>query len=328
MIQDEGIKEDTLNLDSSVLTRYGEQEGAKKGYNPKKPGRPSHHPLLAFLGSGYVVNAWNRSGDTYTAQRAKEFFIQSRLSLGESFRVKTVLCDSGFYQIEFIEHLEKEAYPYIIAVRIHEILQREIEHVKRWKEISEGIEVGEFEFEHYDSKWTKPRRYVVVRQKRELRPKATGKQLSLFDDMEEINSYRYALFITNEKSDPETIWRSYRPRSNDENVIKDLKEGYQFGSFNMKSFWATEAVMVVNAVLIHNLIHFLNRNILNKNKKKNHLKTLRSKYFILPAILGKAGRSDILRIGVKDRSLRGKIKYFLEQISKLPPLLNCNAVET
>ena len=26
----------TLDIDSSVITRYGEQEGAKKGYNPKK----------------------------------------------------------------------------------------------------------------------------------------------------------------------------------------------------------------------------------------------------------------------------------------------------
>lgn len=32
----------TLDIDSSVVTRYGEQEGAKKGYNPKKKGRNSH----------------------------------------------------------------------------------------------------------------------------------------------------------------------------------------------------------------------------------------------------------------------------------------------
>jgi hypothetical protein len=43
------IGEDWLTFDSSVLVRYGEQEGAKKGYNPAKHGRPSHSPLLAFL---------------------------------------------------------------------------------------------------------------------------------------------------------------------------------------------------------------------------------------------------------------------------------------
>ena len=39
----------TIDLDSTVITRYGEQEGTAVGYNPKKPGRNSHHPLIAFI---------------------------------------------------------------------------------------------------------------------------------------------------------------------------------------------------------------------------------------------------------------------------------------
>jgi hypothetical protein len=39
----------TLDIDSSIITRYGEQEGAAKGYNPRKPGRKSQHPILAFV---------------------------------------------------------------------------------------------------------------------------------------------------------------------------------------------------------------------------------------------------------------------------------------
>ena len=39
----------TLDLDSSVVTRYGEQQGAAVGYNARKPGRSSHHPLKAFV---------------------------------------------------------------------------------------------------------------------------------------------------------------------------------------------------------------------------------------------------------------------------------------
>jgi hypothetical protein len=59
------IKGDFLTFDSSVITRYGNQEGAKRGFNPKKRGRLSHHPILAFLNrSKYVVNLWNRSGDS------------------------------------------------------------------------------------------------------------------------------------------------------------------------------------------------------------------------------------------------------------------------
>jgi hypothetical protein len=39
----------TLDVDSTVMTRYGCQDGAAKGYNPAKRGRASHHPLMAFV---------------------------------------------------------------------------------------------------------------------------------------------------------------------------------------------------------------------------------------------------------------------------------------
>jgi len=74
IIEWESITEDNLNLDSCVITRYGQQEGAKRGYNPKKHGRPSHHPLMAFLGCGYVVNLWNRAGNAGAGQSAVDFF--------------------------------------------------------------------------------------------------------------------------------------------------------------------------------------------------------------------------------------------------------------
>jgi hypothetical protein len=39
----------TLDLDSTVMTRYGAQQGSAKGYNPAKRARMSHHPLMAFV---------------------------------------------------------------------------------------------------------------------------------------------------------------------------------------------------------------------------------------------------------------------------------------
>lgn len=71
-----------LNLDSTVVTRYGKQEGAHKGYNPKKKGRASHHPLLAFVDSGYVVNLWNRPGNVSSGQECPSFFRPNRPVLG------------------------------------------------------------------------------------------------------------------------------------------------------------------------------------------------------------------------------------------------------
>lgn len=35
----------TLDMDSTVITRHGEQQGAARGYNPNKRGRLSHAGL-------------------------------------------------------------------------------------------------------------------------------------------------------------------------------------------------------------------------------------------------------------------------------------------
>lgn len=324
----EKIEEDNLNLDSTVLTRYGTQEGAEIGYNPQKPGRRSHYPLLAFLGLGYVVNVWNRSGNVSSGQRSVDFFKQTIHSLGANFKVKYVLGDTGFYLIEFIEHLESEHYKYIIAVPMMEILQKQILRIKEWQRVDTGIEVAEFYFEHLDQKWTRSRRYVVVRQEQSLRPKASGKHPTLFKELEELKSYRYSLYITNdEELCPEETWRAYRPRANDENVVKDLKEGYGFAAFNLDNFWATEAVMVMNALVFHNLIHYLNRNILNPNSVTNQLKTLKLKYFIIPALLGSAAKYSVLRLGITNEKLKEKMKSFLMKLDNLTFNLNCIAVD-
>jgi hypothetical protein len=323
----QGITEDTLNCDSSVLIRSGNQQGAKRGYNPKKRGRPSHHPLLAFIGSGYVINVWNRSGDTGTGQGVVKFFRQTRMVLGDSFHVTRVLCDSGFYEIGFIEYLEKKPFTYIISVPTSPTIQREILRVQQWHPVAKGVEVGEFVFEHHDAKWTEPRRYVVVRQSISTRPKALGKQPSLFKDLEDWSTYRISVMITNEsKATPEEIWRSYRPRAHDENVVKDLKEGYSFERFNVNNFWATEAVLTMIAVVFHNLIVYLNRTILNPHRPQEQLKTLRHKYFTVPGQMGSGGRSYVLRLSVQERKTRATVISIIRRISLISHRVNCIAV--
>lgn len=55
-----------LDLDSTVLTLYGQQEQARIGYNPRKRGRPSYHPLLCF--EGQAKDYWHgelRPGDAH-----------------------------------------------------------------------------------------------------------------------------------------------------------------------------------------------------------------------------------------------------------------------
>ena len=274
-----------------------------------------------------MVNVWNRSGNTGSGQGAADFFHQMRLSLGNNFSIDHVLCDSGFYLIDFIEHLESEEYKYIIAVPILRVIQHKILGVTDWKTISKGIEVSEFEFKHSDPKWTHPRRYVVVRQSINKRPKAVGKQPSLFHSLEDWSQYRLSVKVTNDlDSAPEKVWREYRPRANDENVIKDLKEGYGFETFNLKNFWATESVLTMIGLVFHNLIVYLNTTILNPNRPKERLKTLRYKYLILSGFLGSTGGKRILLLSASEKRFRAKLISILSRICLISHSLNCIAV--
>lgn len=328
LLMQEQMGQEDLYLDSSVCVRYGSQEGAKRGYNPKKHGRPSHHPLKASLSCGYVVNLWNRSGDVNSSHRCVEFYEQTLKELPEGIKIRRMLADSGLYNVDFIEYLEGNGQRYIIAVPISRIIQREILAIGAWEPVTEGIEVAEFQFQHVDGKWKKPRRYVVVRQYIPLRPKAAGKQPFLFKELEEHKEYRYSVMITSEVDlAAAEVWRSYRPRAKEENIIKDLKEGYGWDAFNLHGFWATEAVMILVGMVFHNLILYLNRNILNPQVALPQLKTIRLKYFAWPAILGKSGGTPTLRLSIQDRSLRGKVRYWLGKIAEIPLQLNCIAID-
>ena len=151
-------------------------------------------------------------------------------------------------------------------------------------------------------------------------------KMCLFHDLPEGKNYRYSVLITNETMAPVEVWRTHRPRATVENVIDDMKGGYGFASFSLHSFWATEAVMAMIGMVFRNLIVHLNRNILNPEGQKPELKTLRLKMFIIPALLGSDGRRHVLRLGVTDQKIRGKIVQLLEKISFMDTRINCNAV--
>ena len=44
-----------MDVDNSVKCIFGHQEGAELGYNPQKPGRPSHNYHTAFIGTLRIV---------------------------------------------------------------------------------------------------------------------------------------------------------------------------------------------------------------------------------------------------------------------------------
>lgn len=319
------IKEDWLTFDSTVLERYGKQEGVKRGYNPKKKGRGSHSPLLAFLNrSKYVVHLWNRPGNVASWNNIIGFFESAWQRINGHIDIRGIIADSGFYLREFIELLEHRGLTYIIAARLYRPLQRMVYAQQNWQQIEDGIWITEFLFQHVD--WITDRRFIAVRQDIKRRPHAMGKELSLFGDDFDAGNYRYSVWITNSEEPAHDVWKQCRPRANDENTIKELKEDFALGGFSMKYFYSTEAAMLIR-VLIYNLFVLFRHQILGQKEKIERLKTLRYKYFVLPAQLGGDGRRLVLRISIFTQKVRSKLLYLFNRVGQYfpPDNDNCNA---
>ena len=112
----------TLDLDSTVLERYGKQEGSLKGHSPRKHGRPSHHPLLAVLSEAhFLLHGWLRSGNCGTACGAKEFLKEALALWGQRQKIRRLRADSGFFADQVLGFLEQRQLPYIVVARLDEM---------------------------------------------------------------------------------------------------------------------------------------------------------------------------------------------------------------
>jgi len=287
----------TLDIDSSIMTRYGEQEGAKKGYNPAKKGRASHHPLIAFIADvKLVANMWLRSGNTSSANNFLSF-LEDTLHKLKNKTIGLIRLDSGFFQSDILNCLEEKAMDYVVAAKFTHPIQRIINASNSWVILDTGIEICE---QLYQSEsWSKPRRIIIVRQRIKERPNAPGKQLSLFAEEEVHRNYRYSAYVTNLKLSAAEVWRLYRGRGDAENRIKELKYDFGFDSFNLNDFFATEAALTF-AMIAYNLMSIFRMFVLQEKTQKT-LSTLRYRTFAIGAYFEKVDGKLVLKIALNKK---------------------------
>lgn len=138
----------TLDVDSTVLTRWGDQiEGGAKGYNPKNKGRASHHPLMAFLADWRLVaNFWLRAGNTASSNNIEGFIESTLENLGQT-KVGLFRADSGFYDKVIVALLKAKKISHIISARLTQALQQAIVEQCKWQQIEVGLEVSELRYQ-------------------------------------------------------------------------------------------------------------------------------------------------------------------------------------
>lgn len=314
------FKNFTLDLDSSVLTRYGDQQGAARGYNAKKRGRKSQHPLMAFVADVQMVaNFWLRSGDAHSANNFEAFLLQTLHHLQDK-QIGLLRADSGFYAQKIFTLLEQPSRPisYIISCPMYVTIQRHIQSQKTWMKLDEGIEICDTWYQ--SPSWDAPRRLVIVRQKITVRPKATGKVLRLFEDDEIIGGYRHSAYVTSLTLPSPEVWRLYRGRANCENQIKELKQDYAADKINQHSFDATETTL--NFIMVAYNLMSLFKQVIIPTEAKPTLKTLRFSTLNIGSYLVQNGRDRILKMSLHMKR-RCWITKLWEKMDNIPyPFIN------
>src|SRR5258708_5716859 len=112
------LRDVTLDTDTTIHTRFGQQMGIRKGYNPKNRGKKSHQPILTFLAeTREYVGGELRNGDRPTGQQIARHLGSVFAALPETVQTIRARADSGFYCREAVEAYEQRGCHFIISVR-------------------------------------------------------------------------------------------------------------------------------------------------------------------------------------------------------------------
>jgi hypothetical protein len=304
----EGWSKITLDLDSHVRTVYGNQQRASVGYNPKKPGRASFHPLFCFIGETRdFFHGIFRTGKAHSCRGVKRFVDECLKKIPEGIREIYLRADSGFYDGEFLDYLEMKKIAYAIVVKLYPWIQMELVGLK-YRDIGGGVSVSEMLYTGIG--WKEPRRMVVIRE--EEREDKKKKQPTLF----ELMGYSYQVIVTNiQWMSPEEVWRFYNGRANVENMIKEGILSYSL-DVNISHFYGANVAHFHLVMLAYNLMNLFKELVLEQREKRRMGKWIRQRFFLIAGRLIRSGRKFILKLQ-EDWAYREEYKEAAERLEGL-----------
>jgi len=226
------------DLDVTIKPIYGHQEGAEVGYNPHKPGRPSHAYHTVFLRTLRVaLDVEVRPGKEHAAVHG----LASLWRLWERLRPAQrpwLLCgDANFGNERMMSECEVRQQRYLFRQRKTPGVEKLVQLLERqggWEQFGSGWEGCEGELQL--AGWTRKRRAVVFRQPIK-RPAPEGDAPLLAHGGVTAESgplYEYIVLVTNLSENRVTLLALYRQRADVENGYDELKNQWGWGGFTTR----------------------------------------------------------------------------------------------
>jgi len=277
-----------IDMDSTVCTLYGDQEGAAKGYNPRNRNRKSYHPLFCFESlSGTSLLGLLRHGNAYTSTGAREYLEQFFAQFPHDEYAIRFRGDSGFYDKEIIAILSRNKAEFAIVADMTGPLKQRVTNLHYETAIGADDRYSFSETTYEPMKWGKPYRYCVIRKK--LEPEETD-QATLFT----VNAYSYSAIVTNLEMTPANVWKLYSGRVQCERDIRSMKEDYYLGNIPTKQFNANALYLEI-LLWAYDLIRWFQQLCLPERDRRKTLSTLRNELLLMPGSFATHGSRQILR---------------------------------
>lgn len=232
-----------LDCDATVKRLYGHQDGAEVGYNPTKPGRPSHTIHTYWIANvRLVLDAEVQDGKAHAAKHSLPRLRQVLESLPPDKRPRLVRDDNAFGNDPVMAEMEALEQDDLFKLRQTAGVKRLIERQwsrQDWQKVGQGFDAVEAMLRL--SGWCRARRVVVMRRavKDSLlaEEKTVGKRakrqqsLHFADPIQPVKLWAYAVLVTNADYALEAIGQLYRDRADCENGFDELKNQWGWGGY-------------------------------------------------------------------------------------------------
>jgi len=206
-----------INIDTTVKTVYGNQQGARKGHNPKHRGKEGLRPLLAFIEETreYLIGKL-RPGTTVDGAETAAFIADIENHLPGCVQEVLLRADGEFLSWQSVQAAIQAGFDFIIANKAC----TPFFDSDRWYRPFKRKALQYNSCIYQPGGWGQPCRFVAMRiLKEQKQPSNQPQQAVLFED----DKYTYRIFCTSLAGPAHQVIAQYDKRADVENLVGEAK---------------------------------------------------------------------------------------------------------
>ena len=290
-----------LDADSTVKLLYGHQEGAVLGYNPKKPGRPSHvYHTYTMAGLRLALDVEVAAGNEHASKHAAPGLWALLDRIPRDCWPAFLRGDSGFGTEAVMREAERRGLPYLFKLRLTANVKKLIKKTfskDDWTNAGQGWQ-GREDTLRLEG-WSRQRQLVILRRRLKEGMAIAGRDgagqlaLGFVEIGPGAEAYEYGVLVTCLEEEVLTLAQLYRDRADSENPFDELKNQWGWGGFTTRDL-ARCQIMARFIALIYNWWNLFVR----LAEPDRHLEAITSRPLLLSAIAERSrhARQTTLRV--------------------------------